>query len=86
MRYDERDEESKNVDDRRGQGGGGFGLPGGIQIPIGGGGGLSLTSLLIIGALMLLFGINPLDVLLGPQVRRTANAERPRRTDAACRA
>ena len=68
MRYDEQDEESKNVEDRRGQGGGGFGFPGGgIQIPIGGKGGMSITSLLIIGALMLLFGINPLDVLLGPQ-------------------
>lgn len=69
MRYDDKDQESQNVEDRRGQGGGGFGLPGGIQIPIGSGGGLSLTSLLIIGALMLLFGINPLDVLLGPQGR-----------------
>ncbi len=71
MRYDDKDEESQNVEDRRGQGGGGFGFPGGggIRIPIGGGGGLSLTSLLIIGALMLLFGINPLDVLLGPQGR-----------------
>lgn len=69
MRYDDKDEESKNVEDRRGQGGG-FGFPGGgIQIPIGGGGGLSLTSLLIIGALMLFFGINPLDILLGPQGR-----------------
>jgi predicted metalloprotease len=66
MRYDENDRESKNVEDRRGEGGR-FGLPGGrgIQIPIGGGGGLSLTSLLIIGALMLFMGINPLDVLFG---------------------
>jgi hypothetical protein len=69
MRYDEQDRESKNVEDRRGQGGG-FPFPGGgIQIPIGGKGGFSLTTLLIIGAIMLLFGINPLDVLLGPQGR-----------------
>ncbi len=27
MRYDEQDRESKNVEDRRGQGGGGFGMP-----------------------------------------------------------
>ena len=67
MRYDDKDRESENVEDRRGQGDGGFGFPGGgIQIPIGGKGGMSLTSLLIIGALMLLFGINPLDVLFGP--------------------
>jgi hypothetical protein len=65
MRYDEKDRESSNVEDRRGQGGG-FGFPGGrgIQIPIGGGG-MSFTTLLILGAIMLLFGINPLDVLLG---------------------
>ena len=70
MRYDQNDQESKNVEDRRGDdagSGGGFPFPGGrggIQIPIGGGG-FSLTSMLIIGALMLLFGINPLDVLMG---------------------
>ena len=69
MRYDQNDQESKNVEDRRGdeQGGGGFPFPGGrggIQIPIGGGG-FSLTSMLIIGAIMLFFGINPLDVLMG---------------------
>ncbi len=53
MRYDERDKQSENVEDRRGQGGGGFGFPGGggIQIPLGGGrGGFSLTTMLIIGA------------------------------------
>ena len=65
MRYDDQDRESKNVEDRRGQGGG-FGSPGGrgIQIPIGGGG-MSLTTMLIIGAIMLLFGLNPLDLLRG---------------------
>lgn len=87
MRYDDKDRESSNVEDRRGQGGGrGFNFPGGrggIQIPVGGGG-FSLTTLLIIGALMLFMGINPLDVLLGggggggqvnmPQLPR---AERP---------
>jgi predicted metalloprotease len=37
-----------------------------IPIPMGRGrGGLSLTTLLIIGAIMLLFGINPLDILRG---------------------
>jgi uncharacterized protein len=65
MRYDDQDRESKNVEDRRGQGGGGFpGMRGGMQIPIGGGG-MSFTTILIIGALMLLFGINPLDMLRG---------------------
>lgn len=66
MRYDDQDRESKNVEDRRGQGGGGFGFPGGrgIQIPIGGGG-MSITTMLIVGAIMLLFGLNPLDLLRG---------------------
>ncbi len=63
MRYEDQDRESKNVEDRRGQGGGGFpGMRGGMQFPIGGGG-LSFTTMLIIGALMLLFGMNPLDLL-----------------------
>ena len=62
MRYDQNEESGKNVEDRRGQGGGGF--PGGIQIPMGGGG-MSLTTMLIVGAVMLLFGFNPLDILTG---------------------
>ncbi|MEQ1672573.1 MAG: neutral zinc metallopeptidase [Hyphomicrobium sp.] len=93
MRYDQNDRESKNVEDRRSEGGGGFGFPGGrggIQIPVGGGG-FSLTTLLIIGALMLFMGINPLDVLLGgggggggpvqmpqlPRAERTATQRNP---------
>jgi uncharacterized protein len=63
MRYDEQDRESKNIEDRRGQGGGGGG---GFEIPMGGGrGGFSLTTMLIIGAVMLFFGLNPLDLLRG---------------------
>lgn len=91
MRYDQQDRESSNVEDRRGQGRG-FGFPGGrgIQIPIGGGG-MSFTTLLIIGATMLLFGINPLDILLGggggrgafpdvPQMPRMERQAQPQRT------
>ena len=80
MRYDEQDRESTNVEDRRGERGG-FGFPGGrvggIQIPIGGKGGFSLTTLLILGAIMLLFGINPLEVLLdgGTRDRQSAGEE-----------
>lgn len=68
MRYDDQDKESSNVEDRRAQGGGGFpGMGGGMRIPIGGGG-MSFTTMLIIGAIMLLFGMNPLDLLrqMGP--------------------
>jgi uncharacterized protein len=65
MRYGEGDRESENVEDRRGEDGGGmFSRGGGIPIPIGGGG-LSITSLIIIGVICLMFGINPLDLLSG---------------------
>ncbi|MCL4767745.1 MAG: zinc metallopeptidase [Hyphomicrobiaceae bacterium] len=71
MRYGEGDRESENVEDRRGQSGRRFPFPRGgqrvrIPIPMGRrGGGLSLTTLLILGALMLMLGINPLDLLQG---------------------
>ena len=89
MRYDKRDRKSRNVEDRRGQRRG-FGFPGGgrgIRIPIGGKGGFSLTTLLIIGVIMFFLGINPLDLLRGgggggipdiPQMPRMDQA--PRRT------
>ncbi len=65
MRYDENDRQSSNVEDRRGQRSGMRFPGGGIQIPIGGRGGMSFTTLLILGAIMLFFGINPLDILTG---------------------
>ncbi len=73
MRYGDDDQESSNVEDRRGQGGGGgmFGggrRRGGMRIPMGRGargGGFSITTLLIIGAVMWFMGINPLKVLMG---------------------
>lgn len=90
MRYDDKDRESSNIDDRRGQRGpGGFGFPGGrgVRIPIGGKGGMSITTLLIIGGIMLLFGINPLEVLMGggggfPDISRMPEQtqEAPRRS------
>lgn len=70
MRYDDQDRQSTNIEDRRDQeGDAGFpGMGGGMRIPIPLGGGMSFTTMLIIGAIMLLFGMNPLDVLrhLGP--------------------
>ncbi|MEM9029854.1 MAG: neutral zinc metallopeptidase [Pseudomonadota bacterium] len=76
MRYDEQDRESSNVEDVRGRSRGRFRMPGGfnfpggrgrrIRIPVGGRrGGFSLMTLLIVGALMLFFGINPLDLFRG---------------------
>lgn len=89
MRYDENDAESRNVEDRRGERSG-MRLPGGgLQIPIGGGG-FSFTSLLVIGAIMLFMGINPLEVLLGnggggqvnlPQLPRSERPSSPRNAD-----
>jgi predicted metalloprotease len=85
MRYDKNDQESSNVEDRRGDASGGGMSRGGMQIPIpmggGGRGGFSLTTMLILGALMLLFGINPLEVLTGgnqggPQFPQTPRIER----------
>jgi len=73
MRYDDDDRQSSNIEDRRGQRGGfgfpGFGRGGGrrVRIPMGGGrgGGLSLTTILVVGAIMFFLGFNPLDLLKG---------------------
>jgi predicted metalloprotease len=88
MRYDDRDQVSKNVEDVRGRtGGGGGGFPGGVQIPIGKGG-MSLTTLLIVGAIMLLFGFNPLELLGGggpggmPNLPQQPRMENPRQAGA----
>jgi predicted metalloprotease len=62
MRYGEGDLESDNVEDRRGGGGGVFRGGGGIPIPLGGGG-LSIGSLVLIGIVCLVLGINPLTLL-----------------------
>ena len=63
-------ERSSNVEDRRGQGGGGLGggLGGGrIPIPMGraGGGGLGIVGIIVVLGVLWFMGVNPLDVLLG---------------------
>jgi uncharacterized protein len=64
MRYGEEDRESDNVEDRRSEPGSVIGGRSGISFPIPlGGGGMSLTTLLIIGGVCLLLGINPLTLL-----------------------
>jgi uncharacterized protein len=76
MRYDEQDRQSDRFEDRRGRGGmfpGGRGM--GIPIPIGGGG-MSITTLLIIGAICLMLGINPLTLLTGESIE-IPNMPRP---------
>ena len=65
MRLDD-EEESRNIEDRRGQGGGGFGFPGG---GLGfGGRGMSLGTLVIVAVVALVFGINPMTLLGGGPV------------------
>lgn len=69
-------EESSNIEDRRGQPGGGGGLGGGLgggglgnggmRIPIGGRGGLGSIGIIILFIIIaLVFGINPMDLLNG---------------------
>lgn len=88
MRYGDQDRESQNVEDRRSERGPMFRFPGRfpggaegtrIQIPLGGG--ISLSTLLIIGVIMLLLGINPLDLLSEgqyPQVPQMPQSEVPK--------
>src|SRR5262245_25449881 len=80
MRYDEQDRQSDSFEDRRGQGGMFPGRGMGIPIPIGGGG-MSITTLLIIGAICLMLGINPLTLLTGegieiPNMPRPGSSQR----------
>jgi predicted metalloprotease len=67
MRLDDK-EQSRNVEDRRGRGGG-FGFPGGgrrIRIPMGGRkGGFGIGTIIILLIISFIFGINPLEMLLG---------------------
>ena len=75
---------SRNVEDRRGRGGG-FGFPGGrtgMRIPIGRrGGGIGIGGIIILMVVMWLLGMNPLDLFTGggqfvPQ-RQTVDNQAP---------
>jgi predicted metalloprotease len=61
MRLDD-EQASSNVEDRRGEGG-----RGGFRIPMGrrGGGGIGIGTIVILGIMWLVFGINPLEMLGG---------------------
>src|SRR6185503_4542756 len=76
MRYGEGDRESENVEDRRSEGGGGMFSRGGGGLPIGGG--LSITSMIVIGVVCLMLGINPLELLSsGDGIPRMPDIQRP---------
>jgi len=82
MDYSDKDRESQNVEDRRGQRGPIFRFPGGgggdgraIQIPLNA---RSLGTLIVIGLILWAVGINPLDLLdegSFPQVPQMPNSE-----------
>jgi uncharacterized protein len=76
---------SRNVEDRRGRGGGfGGGRRAGIRLPVGRrGGGIGIGGILILMAVMWLLGMNPLDLLTGggqftdPQQRQSVEDRQP---------
>jgi uncharacterized protein len=82
VRYGDEDRESKNVEDRRGEGGPMFRFPGSgggdgrvVQIPLNG---KSLGMLIVIGLILWAVGINPLELLSEggfPQVPQMPNSE-----------
>ncbi len=80
MRYSDKDRESDQVEDRRGESPGGFPSRGGMPIPIPlGGGGMSIGLLVVIGIVCLMLGINPLTLLTGEGIE-IPNMPRPEST------
>lgn len=85
MRLDD-EQHSDNIEDRRGQGGGGFGFPGGggRRVRIGGRrGGMGIGTIIVLLIAMFVFGINPMELFNGgggsfaPQSPQTRNAPPP---------
>src|SRR6059058_2612037 len=62
MRYDDF-RRSDDIEDRRGDDGGGMG-GGGLGLPIGGGGGLGIGTIIVLGLIGYAFGIDP-RILIG---------------------
>jgi len=79
MRYSDNDRQSDQVEDRRGDEPGLGARRGGmIPLPIGGGG-MSLTTLIVVGVICLMLGINPLTLLTGEGIE-IPNMPRPEQT------
>jgi len=76
--------ESSNVEDRRGQGGLGGGM-GGFGVPLGGGGGLGFGTIVVLGIVGWLLGINPSILIGGAEMMgmgRSSQVSAPQRTSA----
>ena len=73
MRYDDF-RHSDNIDDRRDDSGGGMG--GGMGIPMGGGGGLGIGTIIVLGLLGYAFGIDP-RILIGGAEILTGGSQSP---------
>src|SRR3954454_11981460 len=68
MRYDDF-RRSDDIDDRRGDSGGGMGGGGGgFGIPMGGGGGLGIGTIIVLGLLGYAFGIDPRILIGGAEI------------------
>src|SRR5215475_3629468 len=65
MRLDET-EQSENIEDRRGEMGGGFG-GGGFGLPLGGGG-LGIGTIVVLGLISYAFGIDPRILIGGAEI------------------
>ncbi len=78
MRYSDNDRQSDQVEDRRGEDSGPMQSGGGLKLPIGGGG-MSLTTLVVVGVICLMLGINPLTLLTGEGIE-IPNMPRPETT------
>lgn len=80
MRYSDNDRESDQVEDRRGEDTSDMGPRGGMSFPIPlGGGGMSITTLVVVGVICLMLGINPLTLLTGGGIE-IPNMPRPEQT------
>src|SRR5436190_17790400 len=74
MRYDDF-RHSDNIDDRRDDSGGGMG--GGMGIPMGGGGGLGIGTIIVLGLLGYAFGIDPRILIGGAEILTGGQGQAP---------
>jgi predicted metalloprotease len=79
MRYDDF-RRSDDIEDRRGDDGGGMGGGGGIGIPMGGGG-LGIGTLIVLGLVSYAFGIDPRILIGGAEILTGGNQSSTYQTD-----